>query len=295
MLTRVRKHLPHSLKLRIWRTRLFVRSLAGALRMSPSFIIIGAQKGGTTSLYNYLIQHPQILPALEKEVRFFDYKYGRGMSWYKAHFPLLIHNWFAQARWGRNVIVGESTPNYFFNPRSPQRIFETLPNAKLIVLLRDPIERAYSHYQMSVRGGRETLSFADALEAEEERIAAELKNMIEDENFVGRKWRYQSYRTRGIYVDQLDRWSKLFSRDQFLLIKSDDLFTNPAKTVERVIRFLGLIDWEFNLDKIYNPGGDYPEIDPIIRQRLDRFYAPHNQRLFDSWGVDFEIAENENI
>ena len=142
MFRRAVGRLPRPIKRQLWLTQLFLRSLTGHWRMLPAFLIIGVQKGGTTSLYNYLIQHPHIAPALEKELRFFDYKFHKGLAWYQAHFPLIAYARFVQQVYQRALITGEASPNYLFDPRAPQRVAHTLPDVKLIVLLRNPVARA---------------------------------------------------------------------------------------------------------------------------------------------------------
>ena len=119
----------------------------------PNFLIIGAQRCGTTSLYNYLIQHPQIVPSSKKEVHFFDLNFHLGQSWYEKHFPEVSDN----------ILTGEASPYYIFHPLCPKRIFDYDPSVKLIVILRNPIDRAYSHYRHIVRLGHEPLKFEDAL------------------------------------------------------------------------------------------------------------------------------------
>lgn len=286
MLTQVRKRLPLPLKRRVWLTRLFLRSLTASQRMSPAFIIIGAQKGGTTSLYHYLVQHPQIFPSLEKEVRFFDYKFDKGLAWYRAHFPLKLTVCILQKRNGRSFITGEASPNYLFDPRPPQRIADTLPNAKLIVMLRNPIDRAYSSYQMGMRRGWETLPFAEAIAIEEERTAGELEKSINDPHYIGYNRHNFAYLARGRYAEQLTSWLRLFPREQFLFIKSEAFFSQPAHVLPKIFSFVGLPNEE-TINYFPHNVGDYRPLDAAIRQRLAAHFAPHNQRLYQMLGRDF--------
>jgi len=132
--------------------------------MLPDFIIIGVQRGGTTSLYKYMTKHPKIIPALKKEIHFFDNKFGKGLSWYESQF---MQNPFfcllKRKRKSEDTITGEASPYYIYHPHVPKRISKILPNVKLIAILRNPIERAFSHYNHEVRLGAEKLSFEDAL------------------------------------------------------------------------------------------------------------------------------------
>jgi hypothetical protein len=122
------------------------RTATSRLRLLPNFIIIGSARSGTTSLYNYLVQHPGIAPALRKEVHFFDYNYQRGCSWYQGQFPTHPYMHYMQTIHRQAMITGEASPYYLFHPYVPQRVAQLLPEIKLIALLRNPIERAFSHY-----------------------------------------------------------------------------------------------------------------------------------------------------
>ena len=146
----------------------------------PDFLIIGTQRGGTTSLYNYLLARPQIAAATRKEVHFFDNNFHRGIPWYRAHFPSLIQGDMAETIRGQRFITGEASPYYLFHPHAPARAALVVPKAKLIVLLRNPVDRAYSHYCRMVKKGRETLSFEDALAQEEIRTRGEGQRLAAD-------------------------------------------------------------------------------------------------------------------
>ena len=144
------------------------------LRMMPDFIIIGTQKGGTTSLYRYLIEHPCVAPIYIKEPHFFDIYFYKGLQWYRAHFPTAVEKYYARHIQKHDLITGEASPYYLFHPQAARRVAKTLPKARLIVLLRNPIDRAYSQYQHQTRqDGVEPLTFEEALECEEKRLAGE--------------------------------------------------------------------------------------------------------------------------
>ncbi len=263
-----------------------IHPLTARVRMLPDFIIIGTQKGGTSSLYDYLAQHPCIAPALESEVHFFDANFHKGINWYRAHFPSLLYRDYVRKVQGRQLITGEKSPYYMFYPHAPRRIFETLPHVKLIVMLRNPVDRAYSHYYHQVRKGRETLSFEEAIAAEPERLKGELEKILEDERYTSYSHVHFSYLSRGIYVDQLKVWMRFFPREQFLILKSEDFFADPPAVYRQVLAFLGLPDWELRNYKKHNVGR-YSEMDPATRRRLVEYFRPHNQRLYDYLGVDF--------
>ncbi|HET7626188.1 MAG TPA: sulfotransferase [Verrucomicrobiae bacterium] len=168
--------------------------------MRPTFIIVGAQKAGTTSLYHLLYRHPRIKPAKKKELHYFDNNYFRDQSWYESMFPLARLFFGAPSKVAK-PITGEASPYYLFHPSAVSRMARTLPDAKLIVLLRNPVERAYSHYQHQVRSRTENLSFEDALASEKERIQGEAEKLLKDDRFRSAKHRRYSYLSRGIYAD----------------------------------------------------------------------------------------------
>jgi len=252
----------------------------------PDFIIIGAQRCGTTSLYNYLMEHPNVVPAFRKEVHFFDNHFSKGITWYRSHFPFAIHKHYAKRIRHQDFITGEATPYYIFHPHAPQRVLETVPRVKLIVLLRNPVDRAYSHYHHEVKMGGETLSFEDAIEREQEKLPVEMAKMLEDKNYNSFDHQKYSYLSRGIYVDQLENWTSFFHREQILVLKSEDFFNDPATTLEQVIEFLSLPNWKLSNEyKEYNRA-HYPEMDAATRERLSDYFEPHNQRLYEYLGVN---------
>lgn len=250
----------------------------------PDFLILGAEKAGTTFLYSLLQEHPNFRAAAKKEVHYFDSrKFEFGPQWYRAQFP-------RQVDVGkRNTITGEASPYYLLHPLAAQRAYELMPDVKLIVLLRNPIDRAYSGYQHKVRDGVEPLSFEAAIEAEPERLAGERDKLINDETYYSKNYRWYSYLTRGIYVDQIRRWQKCFAPDQFMIIKSEDFFEEPLSTLDRVCNFVGLQERQVG---VRNPqktgkGAKYEPIKPGTRRRLETYFKPHNQRLYDYLGEDY--------
>lgn len=237
----------------------------------PNFLIIGTQKGGTTSLYNYLIQHPQILAASQKEVHFFDFNFNQGIDWYRSQFPPEVDQ--------QNAITGEASPYYLFHPLVPARVYQHFPQVKLIVLLRNPITRALSHYYHEVRLGFENLSLSEAISQEAERMQGETEKIIADENYYSYNHQHYSYLSRGIYIEQLQLWQKYFPAQQFLIIKSEDFYTNPGAIVQEVLKFLGLPDRQLSQYNSYN-AGDYPrDINPEIANHLKTYFQPYNQKL----------------
>jgi hypothetical protein len=238
------------------------------LRQLPDFVIVGTQRGGTTSLYRYLTAHPEIGSALRKEVHYFDRYYGKGIGWYLAHFPVR----------GEAPVVGEASPSYLFHPDVPQRARAAVPNSKFIALLRNPADRAYSQYQMNVRKGFESLTFEDAIKKEPERLSRS-----EDPDSL--ILQHCSYLKRGLYVDQLERWMSFFAHEQFLILKSEDLYKYPERVLSQSLAYLGLRSWSLARYKAHHLVG-YPDMDPSTRKRLTEYFAPYNQRLYNLLGRD---------
>ncbi|WP_017715481.1 sulfotransferase domain-containing protein [Kamptonema formosum] len=242
----------------------------------PDFLIIGAQKCGTTSLYHYLIQHPQIRPAAQKELHFFDLFFSKGVEWYLEQFPRRT----AGAGW----LTGESSPYYIFHPLVPQRVWRLFPEVKLIVLLREPVARAWSHYHHEVRLGYEKLSFEDAIALEPERLKGETEKILADETYYSFNHQHCTYLSRGAYAEQLLSWMELFPKKQFLILKSEDFYANPAESVKQVFEFLGLPDCRLPEYGKYN-AGEYPPISDATQRYLREYFQPHNQRLEKNFGI----------
>ncbi|MFF5206630.1 sulfotransferase family protein [Streptosporangium sp. NPDC000396] len=216
------------------------RITAGS-RMLPSFLIVGAQRSGTTSLYRALSQHPLILkPVLHKGVHYFDMAYNRGLSWYRAHFPLQSKASRLARRYGCRPQAFESSPYYLFHPLACSRIAWDLPGVKLIVLVRDPVERAFSAYAHELARGFETEGFTRALELEEERLAGAADDLCASPYSASHSHRHHAYLARGRYIEQLARLEPLVGRERVLVLDSGRFFTEPEIVYDRVLEFLGL-------------------------------------------------------
>ena len=260
-------------------------TVTGAL---PDFVILGGKKCGTTYLYQLLGQHPLIQPAASKELHFFDALFDEGTEWYRQCFPA--------PRWedGRRTITGEASP-YIAHRYAPERMAQVVPRARLIALLRDPVERAYSDYQMVARKDREHKTFEEAIGLEEPtEVGKALSPGKEGEHPEGEERvglnEDSEYLSRSIYVDQLLRWMEYFPTQQLLVLKSEDFFEHPQETLRVVLEFLGLPEWEPEAEELKGGKrneGRYEEMDPATRRRLEEYFEPHNQRLYDYLGTDF--------
>jgi hypothetical protein len=251
-------------------------------RLKPSFLIIGAQRAGTTSLYSYLTAHPQIAPAARKEVHFFDVHYPKGEQWYWEQFPTCDGGGFGPQ------ITGEASPYYLFHPLAAERAAALLPDARLIVLLRNPIDRALSHHQHETRRGMETLSFADALSAEESRLRGEAERIRREPGYRSTAHQWHSYRSRGCYRDQLEQWLRFFKREQMLVLISEEFYADPARSLRQVTDFLVLPPLPPLPADAYEKHNlaSYGSMNPALGGELADFYAPHNARLAEFLGRD---------
>lgn len=261
------------------------------MRLMPHFMIIGAQKGGTTSLYQYLVEHPCIAPIYIKEPHFFDIYYNRSLGWYRSHFPTSLEKYFVEHVHKHDFITGEASPYYMVHPLAPARIAKLLPNVKLILVLRNPVDRAYSQYQHQLRQpGVEPLSFEEAIDREEERLAGELQKIRENPYYFSFNHRHYSYLTRGRYIDYLPTWLKLFPREQFLFLRSEDLYRDPAAVVHETLQFLNMPQTALKEPKdeyrLYN-GASYAKLNPSTRERLVEYFKPYNARLYEFLERDF--------
>ena len=253
--------------------------------MTPAFLIVGGQRCGTNSLYEYLAAHPNVGRARPlSEVHYFDLNYEKGERWYRGHFPTRAKAALAERQTGSVLICGESSPYYMFNPLAPQRIADSLPDAKLIVLLRNPVERAYSHYQHERSQGREPLSFAAAIEQETERLAGEEQRIGGDPGYVGVHHQRHSYLARGLYADQLERLFSIFGTERVLVVISEDLFSAPAGVYERTLSFLDLAPFALATYGQHN-AGRYSDLDREFRGRLAEHFARSNDRVEQLLGV----------
>jgi hypothetical protein len=237
-------------------------------RPLPDFLVIGAQKAGTTALYAYLRWHPGITGPSWKEVSFFDRHWWRGESWYRGHFPLR----------SRGRLVGEASPSYLFHPLAPERARAVVPDARLVALLRDPVDRAYSQYQHEVALGREPLSFEDALAAEEERTSGEVERLLADPRAFSRAWWDHTYAARGLYAEQLERWLSVFPREQLLVVTTDELGERPAQAYASILAHLGAPPHSLDeYPRVFDR--DYAPMRPETRAALQARFAEPNRRL----------------
>ena len=282
--------LPPSLKGRIRRGIIAYGHATSAMRVLPDFIVIGAQRCGTSSLHACLAGHPAILMTRIKEVRYFDIHHGFPTSWYRGYFPPAAQLALAGRRAGATAQAGEASPDYVFYPHVPERVARLLPEVRLVAMLRDPVARAYSHFQHETALGWETRSaeeaFAPARLAEVEQAAA---RMADDPELLDHDFQHGSYVARGRYAEQLERWLDVFPREQLLVIASEEFYADPPGVVRRVTDFLGLPRREL---RAYprRMSLRYSSMPEWLREQLVETYREPNRRLFDLLGRELDWA-----
>ena len=241
-------------------------------RFPPNFLIIGAQKCGTSSLYVYLAKHPQILPSITKEINFFSAYHHYGLPWYLAHFPQLRPN----DRW----LTGEASPSYFDHPDAAQQIAAQLPAVKLILMLRNPADRFISQYHHYVRKGYETRSLPETIQTALDYWAAIAPETVSRQHHTD----YKKHRDRHdyfyhcLYGHHLEPWLKHFPREQLLILTLEDMARSPRQTLNQTCQFLGISDLELDRYPRVN-NGQYQSRRDRHWQALADALIPHSQTL----------------
>ena len=284
----------------------FYRKITNRFRMLPSFLIIGGAKSGTTSLFAYLIEHPNIIPGSTKGGFFFSFLGNNTTSFYRSHFPIKR----------KNLITCEATGGYFVHPLIPARVHKLLPLVKLIVVLRNPVERAYSEFHYRVMIGEQiTENFEDVIKSELKRIEIGKNNpelKIENTNYHQFSF---SHLRHGLYAQHLENWLKFFPKEQLLILHAKDLYNNLDNIVAETFDFLNLPKYQIEsrieknkIDKIRPLGGrqrniyknidsktrtlfnvqNYPEMKSKTRKLLQDIFRPHNEKLFEMIGKRFD-------
>ncbi len=243
----------------------------------PDFIIIGAQKCGTTSLWHYLKSHPQIRMAPTKELHYFDRMYSRVKpQWYMNQFKVPDRKRFKALEFVTeyneplHIMKGEATPLYLYHPKVPNRVKKHLPNCKFITLLRNPVDRAWSHYKM-LKHRRVKIPFEKVVD-----------QSISDTSL------YDGILGRGIYIDQLQRWFEHFNREQFLIIKTEEMNVNTEAAIQNSEEFLGVIKRSRPNKKFVKHFESRPSTIPeSCKSKLIEFYKSYNKQLNDLIGINF--------
>jgi Sulfotransferase domain len=252
------------------------------LRLRPGFIMIGVQRCGTTSMFRMLEAHPQVVHAYRKQVNYFDLNYDRRMSWYYGHFPMTSPARRSATGFGEPVAF-EASGYYIYHPFALERMASHLPDMRLVVMLRDPVERAYSAYKHEYARGYEQETFEKALELEDSRLAGEVDRMREDVGYESLAHRHHSYRHRGQYAEQLERVFKHYPRSQVHVLDSELYFREPAQEYGRLLEFLGLRPFRPSQFTKLNARPGAP-MQSETRDMLREYYRPHDEHLTELLG-----------
>lgn len=251
----------------------------GELR-GPNFLIISPGRCGSTSLYNYLIQHPQIIPAIRKEIGFLTHQpYNKNYQVYNAQFPPLPKD--------EIFITGEAGTGYWMN--YPGEIIKSyFPQIKLIIMMRNPVERAISHYKSAVKVGREKRSLEEVIDSHLAALS-DLEQVFIDNKVQNWKQVRPGYFLRGLYIYFIRKWLSLFPRQNLLFLKSEDLFDSPDATMLKIMNFLNLSEYSLLEYENYNASSQNSlnQISHVQRQAISDFFKPHNQRLEEYLGISF--------
>lgn len=260
-----------------------VGAATAPLRLRPGFMVVGGQRCGTTSLFRALSEHPRVLrPPVNKGTDYYTLHYHRGPEWYQGHFPLRRIGGRANSHDG--VVAFEACTYYLFHPFALERIAREFPSMKLVVMLRDPVERAFSAYKHELARGFEWEGdFERALALEDERLIGETERMANDVAYESFAHRHHAYRRRGLYAEQLERAFNLFPPDQIHILDSEQFFAEPAKEYRRLLDFLDLSAFEPRRFDQHNarPSSSMPS---AARRTLEAYYAPHDERLAELTG-----------
>ena len=239
----------------------------------PDFIIAGASKCGTSSIYYYLSRHPQILLSHTKEIDFYWSNYRRGIDWYLAHFPAITDR--------ADFITGEATPNYLRFPQVAQRIKDTFPQTKIILLLRNPVDRAISWHYHKLNTGLTNISLSEAIAQEIARLATVTEAEITNTGFYNPDNIMSS-----LYIYKIKPWIELLGREQFLILKSEDFYLDPLQQMKKVFEFFNLPNCPLENYPTVN-AGSYKRVDPELRKTLSEYFAPYNRQLEEYLDLEF--------
>lgn len=253
-----------------------IRLLDNRGRPLPDFIIIGTQKGGTSSLFEYLIQHPKVEGSFIKEVQFFTRRFWLGERGYRAFFP---------KNPPPGMLCGEATPYYLFSTTTPERAARLIPQVKIVVLLREPVSRAYSHYKHNTRRGHETRSFEDAVAADLS-IYRKSGNLERSPDESEHTYRHHSYLRRGLYADQLSHWHSFFPKENLFVGRAEDFFADPSAMTARVVDFLGLPIHPIATGKAHNQY-DYQKRKIDEFPDIQEFFREPNERIEQLTGISW--------
>jgi len=255
------------------------------MRLLPDFIVVGTSFCAKTLLYNNLEQHKFILNNLREESGYFLDTYHKGFDWYKSNFPTYYFRFFFELIYGKKPRIGETVnlPGYFV----PKRVSDILGKPKIIAILRNPVDRAYARYLEEIRNGNETKSFEEVLEKEYHLIKNKEDKIIKSNSPLDFRHLFL-YRLEGIYVEYLKQWNQYFPKGDILVIRTEDLFSNPIQTTNKCFEFLDLEP----IKELKQTGEKYEKdaskLNEDTRKKLLEYFKPYNEKLYQFLNLDLE-------
>ena len=267
------------------------------LRPEPDFLLIGAKRAGTTSLYYGVLEHPGVVPLFPpkhrllpkanhtKGIHYFDTQYSRSARWYRSHLPSRRARARTAAAAGGVAVAGEGSPYYLWHPAAPSRAAGQLRATRLLVMLRDPVERTWSHWKEQTRNGVETLGFADALAAEPARTRGAEQRLLDDARVVSFAHEQQTYAAQSRYEVGLERWLAHWPRERLHVVLSEEFYADPAAELGRTWDFLGLPGpHPVPTAERRNAAPRDEGMDPGVRAELVERFAPTRAYVSDLLG-----------
>ncbi|QLH04013.1 hypothetical protein C5F49_00750 [Nitrosopumilus oxyclinae] len=258
-----------------------------SIRVMPDFIVCGTSFCAKTFLYNNINQHKLILNNLREESGFFLDTNENGLNWYKSNFPSFYYKKLFEAIYGKTSFVGETVnlPGYFV----PKRVFNILKNPKIIVILRNPVDRAFARYLEEIRNGNETKSFEDALENELNLIKNHEEEIIKTKSPLELRNLFL-YRLEGLYIEYLKQWNEYFPIKNMHIVKAESLFSEPLDTVNKCFDFLGIEHIKKITLSEKNNEKNKLVLKKETRDKLSEYFEGYNQKLYQFLGIDFGWA-----
>ena len=259
--------------------------LTSSVRVLPNFFVIGPGRTGTTSLYHYLDQHPCITKSAYDELGYFDDNFHLGFNWYRSLFPTKFTQQKIESKY-KKFLTYDVTPGYIRRPWAARRISSYFPNTKLISVLRNPVDKTYSHYNLGVNGGNEKRSFEEVIKYDLKQLENFSDSYSKTSDDYFKNVIENSFVARGFYLEQLDIWFKLFPKKQILIIKSEDLANRTTEVVKDIFNFLMLPEYKIkNVSK--HRVSDYSKMNSSTRKTLVEFFKPYNKKLYEFLDRDF--------
>jgi hypothetical protein len=261
-----------------------VFAITGFIRVIPDFLVIGAKRCGTTSLYQHLPEHPCISKSPYDNMGFFNDNFHLGVNWYKSFFPTTFTRNKIKSKFG-DFLAFDVTTKYMEEESTANNVYQTKPNMKIIIILRNPVDRAYSQYHLSVRQTAERRSFEDVVEENMNRLNKESHEHYEIKPRFSAK--EDNYLKKGLYALQLRYWLKIFPRENILIVSTEEFESNQQIIYNKIFEFLNISKSEVKNTKKMEKG-NYPPMKSETRNLLLEYFRPHNHELFELINMEFD-------